>query len=129
MDAELSVPEGWLVEKDEEGIESFLSPDGTSLASRRLDNSIFRFLQNSYFVCGDDFTQHNTTHYVSPKQISEFNKESHFKVKIHIQLVPICIDTRPKWLQNYRKGLYSAQRPLFAYSLSLTPQCRKSHSG
>ena len=36
----MSVPEGWLVEKDEQGIESFLSPDGTSLASRRLDNSI-----------------------------------------------------------------------------------------
>ena len=34
--SELSVPEGWMVEKDEQGIESFLSPDGTSLPSRRL---------------------------------------------------------------------------------------------
>ena len=106
MDVELSAPEGWMVEKDEQGTESFLSPDGTSLASRRLDNQILRLLQNFYFSSGDCFAQHNTTHYVSTKQISEFNKGPHFKVEIHIQLVPICIDTRPKWLPNYRNRLY-----------------------
>ena len=61
MDVELSAPEGWMVEKDEQGTESFLSPDGTSLASRRLDNQTLRLLQNFYFSSGDCFTQHNTT--------------------------------------------------------------------
>ena len=40
MEAESSVPEGWMVEKDELGTESFLSPDGTSVASRRLGDLI-----------------------------------------------------------------------------------------
>ena len=32
---ETTVPEGWMVEKDEQGKEFFVSPDGTSVASRR----------------------------------------------------------------------------------------------
>ena len=32
---ETTVPEGWMVEKDEQGKEFFVSPDGTSGASRR----------------------------------------------------------------------------------------------
>ena len=32
---ETTVPEGWMVEKDEQGKESFVSPDGTSVATRR----------------------------------------------------------------------------------------------
>ena len=48
MEAELSVPEGWMVEKDEQGIEVFLSPDGTSLPSRRFDK--FYFIISTLFI-------------------------------------------------------------------------------
>ena len=94
MEGQLSVPEGWLVEKDEQGIESFLSPDGTSLASRRLNNSILNHTIALFCV---EMISHRTIliqcgENVSTKQISEFNRGPYFKVKLRIQLVPILQD-------------------------------------
>ena len=55
MEAELSVPEGWMLEKDEQGKEFFVSPDGTSVASRRLEywdshNRAYQFVKIIHFL-------------------------------------------------------------------------------
>ena len=78
MDAsELSVPEGWMVEKGEQGIEVFLSPDGTSLPSRRFEKF---YVTISTLLCDGQLEQSKTMDHLS-------------KLKCTIQLVPI-LETR-----------------------------------
>ena len=99
----MSVPEGWLVEKDEQGIESFLSPDGTSLANRRLNNSILNHTIALFCVemishrtiliqCGENVSTQLISELLTGEYISTLNHAFNWS--------PFCIDTRPVKLQN-----------------------------
>ena len=103
MDGDLSVPEGWLVEKDGQGIESFLSPDGTSLASRRLNNSILNHKiliwcgerTTLYLVWGQYFKKRKYQN-VTKDHISKLKCTFNWSPFFEIQIVfHICL---PLWM-------------------------------